>query len=82
MGPDLIHLLLDSYFTHRTNEAKATAATLRAILHYIPPSLTDEFGLLDRTVFGVLKAEARRLSQARFQANFSNSARNKRASQT
>jgi hypothetical protein len=38
-------------------------------LHSIPPGLTDEFQPLDRAVFGVLKAQAKRLFHARFHAN-------------
>jgi hypothetical protein len=34
-----------------------------------PPGLTDEFQPLARAVFGVLKAQAKRLFHARFQAN-------------
>jgi hypothetical protein len=38
-------------------------------LHYIPPGLTVEFQPLDRAVFGVSKAQAKRLFHARFHAN-------------
>jgi hypothetical protein len=39
------------------------------VLHYVPSGLTDEFQALDRTVFNVLKAQAKRLFRARFHAN-------------
>jgi hypothetical protein len=38
-------------------------------LHYVPSGLTGEFQARDRTVFGVLKTQAKRLFQARFHAN-------------
>jgi hypothetical protein len=69
LGPGPIHLLLDSYSAHRTDDVKATVARLGTTLHYIPPGLKDEFQPLDRAVFGVLKAQAKRLFHARFHAN-------------
>jgi hypothetical protein len=48
---------------------KATAARVGVTSHYVPPGLTDEFQPLDRTVFGVLKAQAKRSFHTRFHAN-------------
>jgi hypothetical protein len=40
---------------------KDTAARLNIKLYFIPPGMTDAFQPLDRKVFGVLKAYAKRL---------------------
>jgi hypothetical protein len=69
MGDGPIHLLLDSYSAHRTIPVKATAISLGITLHFIPPGLTDELQPLDRTLFGVLKSQAKRLFHERFRSN-------------
>jgi hypothetical protein len=46
-----------------------TARSVGVVLPYIRPGLTDEFQPLDRPVFGVLKAQAKRLFQDRFHTN-------------
>jgi hypothetical protein len=56
-GP--VHLLLDCYSANCTETMKQVAAKLGITLHFIPPSLTDEFQPLDRAVFGVLNAQAK-----------------------
>jgi hypothetical protein len=68
LGPGPIHSLLDLYSGHRTDQVKATTATLGATLHDIPPGLTDKFQPLDRSVLGVLKAQGKRGFHARFYA--------------
>ena len=35
------------------------------ILHFIPPGMTDEFQPLDRKIFGIVKAYAKRLYRMR-----------------
>jgi hypothetical protein len=56
-----LHLLLDSYSAHRTQNVKETAARLNIKLYYIPPGMTDAYQPLDRKIFGVLKGYAKRL---------------------
>jgi hypothetical protein len=69
MGLGPIHLVLDCYSAHRTDAVKEAAARLGIPRHFIPPGLTDEFQPLDLAVFGVLKAQAKRLFHARFHLN-------------
>jgi hypothetical protein len=69
MGEGSIHLMLDSYSAHRTSAVKESADRLGITLRYIPPGLTDEFRSLDRVVFNVLKARAKRLFHERFRIN-------------
>jgi hypothetical protein len=69
MRRGLVHPLLDVYSAYRTNAVRETAASLGITLHFISPSLTDEFQPLDRTVFGALKSHAKRLFHGRFRAN-------------
>jgi transposase-like protein len=64
-----LHLLLDSYSAHRTQNIKDTAARLGINLHFIPPGMTDQFQPLDRKVFGVLKASAKSLFFRRVNKN-------------
>jgi hypothetical protein len=54
---------------HRTDQIKAAAARLGVTLPDIPLAFTDEFQPLDRAVFGILKAQAKRLFHARFHVN-------------
>jgi hypothetical protein len=69
MGLGPIHLLLDCYSAHRTDAVKEAAVRLGITLRFVPPGLTDKFQPLDRAVFGVLKAQAKRLFHARFHLN-------------
>ena len=62
---DRIFLICDVHSSHRTQPVKALAAALNIELLYIPPGATDQLQPLDRTVFGVLKSEARRLFRIR-----------------
>jgi hypothetical protein len=64
-----IHLLLDCYSAHRTEAVKQAAAKLGIIPHFISLCLSDEFHALDRVVFGVLKAQAKRFFRVRFRLN-------------
>jgi archaellum biogenesis protein FlaJ (TadC family) len=53
--------MLDSYSVHRTDEDKEYARSLGIILLCVPPGMTDALQPLDRSVFGAVKQEARRL---------------------
>jgi hypothetical protein len=64
-----IHLILDLYATHHTDAIKQLARDLNICLHFIPPSATDRLQPLDRAVFGVLKATAKRLFHKRCMQN-------------
>jgi hypothetical protein len=59
-GPEL-HLILDLYSVHRSDQVKAEAARLGIRLYFIPAGFTDELQPLDRYIFGVLKAMCRRM---------------------
>jgi transposase len=63
MGLGPIHLLLDCYSAHRTGAVKETATRLEITLHFTAP------GLKAQAVFGVLKAQAKRLFHAEFHLN-------------
>jgi hypothetical protein len=65
MGEGPIHLILDCYTAHRTDNVKACAEALGINLHFIPAGMTDELQPLDRNVFAVLKATAKRLFHER-----------------
>lgn len=67
-GPEL-HLILDVYPSHRTDDVKNFAAGLNIDLIYVPAGRTDEFQPLDRAVFGCLKVNAKRLFRKRVQEN-------------
>jgi len=54
-----IHLVLDTYRAHLTDEVKNTADSLQIKLHYIPAGCTESLQPLDIKVFGALKAKAR-----------------------
>ena len=60
-----IHLILDCYAAHRSEPVKEYAQLLNIILHFIPPGMTDEFQPLDRKIFGIVKAYAKRLYRMR-----------------
>ena len=63
-GPKL-HLILDVYPSHRTEDIKNFAVGLNMDLLFVPAGRTDEFQPLDRAVFGSLKSMARRLFRLR-----------------
>jgi hypothetical protein len=62
-----LHVILDVYSVHRKESVKQYARRLNIVLHFIPAGQTDQFQPLDRTVFGVLKAIARRLYREFFE---------------
>ena len=62
-----VHLILDVYAAHRTDEVKEAAEALGIKLYYIPPGCTDLVQPLDVKVFGALKASARKLFRERYQ---------------
>jgi hypothetical protein len=51
-----LHLILDCYSVHRSEEITRYAERLAIRLWFIPPGHTDELQPLDRTVFGSMKA--------------------------
>jgi hypothetical protein len=53
---------------HTTQDVKDLAASLNIELIYIPPGMTDMCQPLDRTIFGVLKAKAKKLFREQFAA--------------
>jgi hypothetical protein len=58
---DPIWLMLDSYSVHRSPEVREYARSLGIILLFVPPGMTDALQPLDRSIFGAMKQEARRL---------------------
>jgi hypothetical protein len=66
---NVIHLVLDLHSSHRTEAVKSLASSLNIELHYVPAGMTDVLQPLDRTVFGALKAHARRLFRLRARDN-------------
>lgn len=60
-----LHLILDIYKSHLTENVKKLAQNLNIILHFIPAGKTDLYQPLDRSVFGPFKAFARRLFRQR-----------------
>lgn len=62
---DPIHLILDLYKAHLTDNVKEYAAGLNIILHFIPAGMTDTYQPLDRSIFGPFKALARRYFRKR-----------------
>lgn len=58
---DELHLILDIYKAHLTDNVKAMAEALNIKLHFIPAGMTDLYQPLDRNIFGPFKAIARRL---------------------
>jgi hypothetical protein len=61
-----VALILDVYAAHRKQEVRNFAADLNIELVFIPPGCTDLLQPLDRRVFGVLKAKARRHWRLRY----------------
>ena len=62
-----VHLLLDVYAAHRTENVKEIARALNIHLYFIPPGCTDLVQPLDVKVFGALKAKARALFRMRYE---------------
>jgi hypothetical protein len=69
MGDGLIALKLDCYSVHRSERAKELASQLGIDLYFIPPGTTDEPQPLDRSVFAVLKAAAKKPFHRRYTAD-------------
>jgi hypothetical protein len=61
MGPGPIAFILDCYSVHRSQHSKDVAAELGIDLYFVPPGATDLLQPLDRTVYAVLKAAAKKL---------------------
>jgi hypothetical protein len=66
-GP--IILLLDCYSAHRCNLVRAAAQQWGIELVFIPPGCTNLLQPLDRHVFGVLKAHARKLWRVQYHSS-------------
>ena len=60
-----IHLVMDLYPAHMTNDVYKLAEELNFKLHIIPAGMTDVYQPLDRRVFGPLKAKARKFFRQR-----------------
>ena len=60
-----IHLILDCYKTHKSEVTRNLAEILNISLHFIPPGMTDAFQPLDRKIFGIVKAHAKRMYRQR-----------------
>ena len=63
---DKIYLIHDVYTVHRKIEVINEAAALNIEMIFIPAGLTDAYQPLDRRIFGVLKAKARRYFRMRY----------------
>ena len=60
-----LHLIMDLYPSHLTPKIKQEASDLGIIFHLIPAGLTDYYQPLDRRIFGIIKAKARKLFRIR-----------------
>ena len=60
-----IHLIIDLYPAHMTDQIYKDAQDLNIHLHVIPAGMTDLYQPLDRKVFGSLKSKARHLFKQR-----------------
>ena len=60
-----IHLLMDLYPAHMTPDIRREADELNIVFHIIPAGLTDFYQPLDRKIFGILKAKARKFFRMR-----------------
>ena len=64
---ETLHLVIDLYPAHMTEDVQALAASMNFQLHIIPAGITDIYQQLDRKIFGVVKAKARKLFRLRNQ---------------
>ena len=78
---DKLYLILDVYPAHRNIEVINEAAALNIELIFIPAGLTDTYQPLDRRIFGILKAKARRFFRMRFSQNIDIEATKRAAAQ-
>lgn len=60
-----IHILLDVFRAHITDNVKKACSDLNIKLHLIPAGMTDEIQPLDRRIFGPMKSYARYLFRNR-----------------
>lgn len=58
---DEIHIILDIYSAHRSDETKEAAKELGITLHCIPACYTDLYQLLDTKIFAIIKAYIRHM---------------------
>lgn len=65
---ETLHLIIDLYPAHMTDEVKKLANELNFKFYIIPAGMTDHYQPLDRYIFGALKAKARRLFRLRNEA--------------
>lgn len=56
-----IHIILDVFSAHRSDEIKEAAKELGIILHFIPPGFTDLFQPLDAKIFAIIKGYIRHM---------------------
>ena len=56
-----IHVILDIYSSHRSEETKNAARDLGIILHFIPAGYTDLYQPLDMKIFAIIKAYLRHM---------------------
>ena len=61
-----LHIILDVFRAHITNNVKKACDELNIKLHLIPAGMTDELQPLDKKIFGPMKAYARYLFRNRF----------------
>jgi hypothetical protein len=78
-GDRSLHLILDLYPTHRTETIRSLASDLDIQLYFIPAGATDRLQPLDRSVFAVLKASAKRLFHERCMCNIGDARKKKDA---
>ena len=69
---ETIHLVLDCYKTHKSELTRNLAKNLNISLHFIPPGMTDEFQPLDRKIFGIVKAHAKKFYRKRVKNGIGN----------
>lgn len=62
---ETLHLIIDLYPAHMTDKVYEEAAALNIKLHIIPAGMTDVYQPLDRKIFGVMKAKARKMFRQR-----------------
>lgn len=60
-----IHLILDVYKAHLTDDVREIANTLNIVLHFIPAGMTDVYQPLDISIFGPFKSISRKLFRER-----------------
>ena len=79
LGPGPVHLVLDLFSVHRSDNTKMLASELGIQLHFVPAGLTDKFQPLDVAVFSPVKSMARRLFMNSYHESPEKTMRMKRA---